>query len=192
MKSSLMIHLLTHASQTLFKLLPQGIDEEKIVAVRSLNDKTFTWFIYLLGPPVVGCDTWKKHRTNKHLSEILTVSDEAFILLTFLNDKEKWEFWLKKWYIYNWQNPNASKAFLTIVYIQKQENITKLSPRIFIQWFPDTPLNEVLHQEKKERQWLGDIWKKSGHEEPVFEWMDKGWSSEVQRSHGQDPQQMKI
>ena len=77
----------------LFKSLPQGIDEEKIVAERSSNDKTFTWFIYLLGSSVVGCDTWRKHRTIKNLFEILTVSDEAFILLTFLNNNEKWEFW---------------------------------------------------------------------------------------------------
>ena len=45
---------------------------------------------------MVGCDTWRKHRTCKNLSEILTLSDEAFILLTFLNNQEKWEFWNEK------------------------------------------------------------------------------------------------
>ena len=61
-----------------------------------MNDKTFTWFIYLLGSTVVGCDTWRKHRTCKNLSDILTLSDEAYIILIFLNNKERWEFWNEK------------------------------------------------------------------------------------------------
>lgn len=72
-------------------------------------DKTFTWFIYLLGSTVVGCDNWRRERTTKRLSEILTVSDEAFIVLTFINNQEKWEFWWKKMV----RSPRSDPTFTT-------------------------------------------------------------------------------
>jgi len=37
-----------------------------------------------------------EERTRKNLFDILLVSDEAFVVLTSINNKEKWEFWWKK------------------------------------------------------------------------------------------------
>ena len=130
----------------LFQLFPGDIDTDKIVAARSVADKTFTWFIYFLGSTVVGCDVWRKNRTTKNLSDILSLSDEAFILLTFLNNKERWEYWHKKMVSNPWTKPNCLTSGLRYpltplvsLRTKKEDGLTKLRPRQFGTDYPNTP-----------------------------------------------------
>ena len=121
-----------------------------------MNNKTFTWFIFLLGSSVVGCNTWRTQRTIKNLSDILTVSDEAFILLTFLNNKEKWEYWWEKMVCirltepkYNRNIPHYPLLSHIHLYMQKEKKITKLSPKQIKKDFPEYPRSKYSSRKEK-------------------------------------------
>lgn len=44
------------------------------------------------GPALVGVKRWERQRGSTWISDILTPSDEAFLLLAFLNYIDQWKF----------------------------------------------------------------------------------------------------
>lgn len=68
-----------------------------LLALRQ-NIVDYVDFIHIFAPCVVSCAKWKDHQSFDRLqsgnamalNELLTPSDEAFILLVFLNYAERW------------------------------------------------------------------------------------------------------
>ncbi len=63
--------------------------EDAFLAVRRNYEVARVFFNYFL-PSVVGKATWKKEATQKRVSDIATVSDEALALLLLENSRETW------------------------------------------------------------------------------------------------------
>jgi hypothetical protein len=58
------------------------------------------------GPALVGVKRWERQRGSTLLSDILTPSDEAFVLLAFLNYIDQWKF---KYIVAKAQQSNNNK-----------------------------------------------------------------------------------
>jgi hypothetical protein len=55
------------------------------------NQEAYIKFIAKFGPAMTGVSLWNNNKTNTVLSELLTVSDEAFIHLCMVNYAPTWK-----------------------------------------------------------------------------------------------------
>ena len=58
---------------------------------KRIKEKDYLKFITHFGPGFVGISIWNKNKICKQASELLTVTDEAFIHLCLYNYSETWK-----------------------------------------------------------------------------------------------------
>jgi hypothetical protein len=57
----------------------------------SINTEDYVKFISHFGPALTGMAFWNNNKTTKLVSELLTISDEAFIHLCIINYSATWK-----------------------------------------------------------------------------------------------------
>jgi hypothetical protein len=60
------------------------------------DTKKYIKFINQFGPAITGAAFWNNNKTTKQLSDILTITDEAFIYLCIINYSATWKAQEKK------------------------------------------------------------------------------------------------
>jgi hypothetical protein len=82
----------------------------------STNEPAYLYFCTHFLKPIVGNASWRLHSLRQPLSTFVTVSDEAFALLTLENNYARWcKMWEKRCYkscevAAQWTNAGVSKA----------------------------------------------------------------------------------
>ena len=68
---------------------------DQVIANRNSNHNMVLHFMVHFGPAIVGADRWKNNIGAKVFSEIMSPSDEMFLLVTIANNENKWRFMVK-------------------------------------------------------------------------------------------------
>jgi hypothetical protein len=66
------------------------------LTIKRQDTNTYIKFINQFGPAVTGVAFWNNNKTTKKLSDLLTISDEAFIHLCIINYSATWKAQEKK------------------------------------------------------------------------------------------------
>ena len=84
-------HQNSHLQQTWMGRTRQWSFYQKNNAIYYENREAYIKFIGKFGPAMTGVSFWNNNKTNTVLSELLTVTDEAFIHLCMVNYAPTWK-----------------------------------------------------------------------------------------------------
>ena len=68
------------------------IRDRHIVTARSVKSLQMLVFFYYMTGAVVGTETWNKRKTKENFSSIVSLTDEAYILLVLENNFDRWNY----------------------------------------------------------------------------------------------------
>jgi hypothetical protein len=89
---------------------------QSALAFHRVNSDEYITFISHFAPALTGVTFWNKNRMTKPISELLTVTDEAFLLLCLIN------------YSATWKAQELQKSGATEVHVPVSNNIHQIMP----------------------------------------------------------------
>ena len=84
-------------------------------------------FISQFGPALTGMAIWNNNKATKMISELLTISDEAFIHLCIINYSATWKAQEKKKFGETEEEVPVSRSFFPFLMKTTRNSITTLS-----------------------------------------------------------------
>jgi hypothetical protein len=91
------------------------------------NYEDYVKFISQFGPALTGMAFWNNNKATKMVSELLTISDEAFIHLCIINYSATWKAQEKKKFGETEEEVPVSRSFFSFLMKTTRNSITTLS-----------------------------------------------------------------